>query len=1163
MKKSALLMTAATVALLSGPALADTTTACDTSNTTDYTSITSKITVPLCTDTADKGAAGDIEITATGSVVLTKNAGPIVTIDSDAVGTNSLITDVGSLMSANSTDSAVGIKIVTSDTAGTTPVTINGGSGIQLSGTLNLTGDGGTKQGLYLFGDGTYVGNIVMVAGSSLSVTGDNSNGIVTDAGSTLQGNLILNGTVAAGPASTSGGASSPIGVYLGGDVTGNVDIGSTGVVGAVGTGAEGVVVAGDIGGFFENENSISARGTATAKATGNPSPGSALIIAGSVGGGIENAGPTGVGTAVVTAAVSTTSSVPAFLIEPGAGAQAATAGISIGYFNDATFGASTYSFLNRGTINATPLDSNLSSIAFEVSGSGGYDVTFAGGIYNSGSVSATSTNTSVASASQTFATAFYIGGGVTVPGVFRNESVGTVSSGTISAVVSGPKGGIASALLIGLPDNSSASSLPELDNYGTISATALTSDLTLTGTSTSPALEAVAIRDNTGTLKKIDNVGAILAAATTLDNNSQLAIAADLHNNTTGVDFVNSGAVTGNILFGNGPDTLTVGDNTLNSSTALATVTGDITFNGGDDTMTINNYGTVRGTINKSSGDGSLSVTVATQGALYLQNATSGLVVSDLSDDGVLGITLSQDLIGAPVIKATGTAADTLKLGANATMPISVASFIGDFSAKGATTEFVLLQAPAGALTVDDPDAITTSITNDVPFLFTGTVCAYGIAGFATASGCTATPTSAQLALNLASKAPGVNGSGNPDASHVGLTGYAAAMFPYANAALATDDTLGASVINAGLPANNPFKGDEGQALTAAQGQQVYQDIYDQFAPDVTGASRAIAISLTDQSTGPVGARQRALRMYANQPAQATLWGQEFAERINEDGSTPGGQFRDSGFGFVLGMDGGSPRNGRYGAALTFYSGNVDEKAPRLSRSSTLWYMLTGYTDWRGKGFFLDSQLSVGLTSLSTRRTIRISLPSINSAIQRTAEGNRNGLYGAAGLTTGVILSAGSTVFTPQLSFDGLAMREDSYSETGANGTCGTSACDGFDLKVNPGYANSLRAFAGASLREDFNFGGWFLQPLIRGGYRYDFLNDPAKVKASFVSTAGSPGSEFSLTGPDPGRGNIVGGASVSVTTDAWSIGVNFDYLRSGHGSVTQAGTITLVGRI
>ena len=61
-------------------------------------------------------------------------------------------------------------------------------------------------------------------------------------------------------------------------------------------------------------------------------------------------------------------------------------------------------------------------------------------------------------------------------------------------------------------------------------------------------------------------------------------------------------------------------------------------------------------------------------------------------------------------------------------------------------------------------------------------------------------------------------------------------------------------------------------------------------------------------------------------------------------------GRRKDHGFGFVLGVDGGSPRNGWYGGAFTFYTGDVTQELPRATRTNTQWYMLTGYSQWSGK---------------------------------------------------------------------------------------------------------------------------------------------------------------------------------------------------------------------
>jgi hypothetical protein len=137
------------------------------------------------------------------------------------------------------------------------------------------------------------------------------------------------------------------------------------------------------------------------------------------------------------------------------------------------------------------------------------------------------------------------------------------------------------------------------------------------------------------------------------------------------------------------------------------------------------------------------------------------------------------------------------------------------------------------------------------------------------------------------------------------------------------------------------------GSGINVAASQQQAQQVFSQFAPDVSGGTREIAIMLTDQATGPVAARQRLLRSYGNVPGEMTLWGQEFTGQINNKGRVAADgtltSYKDHGFGFALGVDGGSPRNGWYGGAFTFYSGDVTQQLPRATRTNTQWYMLTG----------------------------------------------------------------------------------------------------------------------------------------------------------------------------------------------------------------------------
>ena len=146
-------------------------------------------------------------------------------------------------------------------------------------------------------------------------------------------------------------------------------------------------------------------------------------------------------------------------------------------------------------------------------------------------------------------------------------------------------------------------------------------------------------------------------------------------------------------------------------------------------------------------------------------------------------------------------------------------------------------------------------------------------------------------------------------------------------------------------------------------------------MTPDVSGGTRQVAIMITDQETGPVAARQRLLRSYADQPGELTLWAEEFAGNINNKGRNDANgtltNYKDHGFGFSLGMDSGSARGGWYGGAISYYSGDVSETLPRNSLTHEQWYMLTGYSDWRGKHVFLDTTGSVAYGSFNGNRSL------------------------------------------------------------------------------------------------------------------------------------------------------------------------------------------------
>ena len=112
--------------------------------------------------------------------------------------------------------------------------------------------------------------------------------------------------------------------------------------------------------------------------------------------------------------------------------------------------------------------------------------------------------------------------------------------------------------------------------------------------------------------------------------------------------------------------------------------------------------------------------------------------------------------------------------------------------------------------------------------------------------------------------------------------------------------------------------------------------------------------------------------------------------------------------------MDGGSPRNGWYGGAFTFYTGDVAQDLPRDTRTNTQWYMLTGYTDWHGKHVFLDTQLSAAYGDFDETRFMDV------GGLAREATSQRPGAMLALGANTGVTLNYSGIEVDPHVSLDG-----------------------------------------------------------------------------------------------------------------------------------------------
>ncbi|MGC9952995.1 MAG: autotransporter outer membrane beta-barrel domain-containing protein [Rhizomicrobium sp.] len=1214
MSKQILMLSAATAALLAGPAFADTTISSSTS-TALTTGAAWKTTTITGVGTPN---AGNITISTAGSVAIGTASVGAITVDS-----SNYVYSVGAI-SNNDVSSASGILIDVSTNPNLSSASFTNAVSATISGAgvyvdsvsnLSLTGAGTGKHGIWLNatnGDGTYTGDIIFNSNSTVTINGDSSYGVlISTSANTGATGAILNGDLNFGgefkmtqTTALSTTASGLYGLLMQGEVNGNILLPAGGAMTISGDGATGMSIQGSgVTGSISIGGSLSTVGyTATATTVNTilsasalyPEAGTALEVGANVGNGIAILGPGFLGdTSVAAASVSASGTAPAIVINPGvnvlySSAAPQTAPLVVGvYSRDGTIaGRDTndpgFSFYNRGSITAQPTNVNNSAIAMGIIGSSASLPTIlTGGVFNSGSISASATTTGT-TASANSATAMNIGSYALLeqnlgaknpiisaidPGdqaAFVNSNAS--GSGKITAAVSGTRGGTAAA--IGIAANAS---VPSLINSGTIAASATTTDVTITN-----PLHAVAIQDLSGSLTSIYNRGTISAQATTLNSNAQVTTAIDLSSGNpatpsgAGVTITdqststNSATITGNIYFGTGNYQVLIING--NSPTHLASVTGNVSYGAGTvaggNQLTIGAYGQLLGTVASVQGSG-VAVDVKQYGTLALENTTTPLYATtfDIESYGGVSLGVSESLTNSGVVAADTSAT----VAPNARLGVAFDSFIPQ------AHDFVLITAPQGHLNIDPATvtlynaALQTTVSGggSLPYLFASA----NLQCIGTSPGCTApAPGSVtdEFVLHVVPKEIGTGANQLPlTAGSYANTplattgGGTSTLFELANAALVNDDTLGSFMINS--------------IHNAAQAQAAYNS----FAPNVTGGTRAIVISITDQATGVVGARQRMLNLYGKEEGGTTLWGQEFVQMIKDPGQgavDPNttykvrSGFKDRGFGFALGIDGGSPKYGWYGGAFTFYSGDVGELA-RYSRTNEQWYILSGYSTWRGKGLFFDSKIDAGYGHFDSKRFISLVIGSGSgaSAYTREADSRHPGTMISGGFTTGGIFSYGATTLSPQISVDGLLMREEGYTEFNpATATVG----DAFNLKVQPYYAKSLRVFLGGSVRYDLDLWDFYLQPEAHVGYRYDFLNDPVKLKAAFAyadTTGGiaGPGTQFTMRGPDPAQGNYVVGGSLATTTDAWTLGFNFDFVKGSNGALDEVGTINLLGRI
>ena len=665
------------------------------------TTISSSQSNPVSTS-----SSGDITITSAGTQQQNA-AGAAITIDS-----NNSVNNGGAIQSKD-IDNVTGILVQSGSFTGT----LTNGGGINLtesysaSDSVNADGipEAPFAQGNTRFGirtAGVLNGNIIN--SGQINVQGNISSGILISNG--LNGSLVSTGAITVkGDQST--------GIRTAGRITGSVQI--SGPVDVQGVNAVGVQTSGPIDGSLTIYTSVNATGysissritgsTALQKVQATPTDvqqgGSALLVQNSVARGIYIAAPPAgtvasntttdadadgvVDSVEGTASLSSAGAAPALQI-------GSSAPITIGNFGT---GANAYGLIISGSVSGAGVYDGVSATGIDI-GVGGGGVNLNGGLNVNGQVGA--------AAYQADATAIRLENGVT-GSALRN-------AGSISSNVTSASANTSTALLL-----DAGSNIASLTNFGNIIAAG-----------TGNTVNASVIVDRSGKLATIVNTGNIVASLTAAKTGELVlgkGIALDLRANTSGITLTQQlngttkPSIVGDILLGNGPNTV----NLLSGG-----ISGGLSFGTGAGSFTIDNASTYIG--NLTYGGKALAINV-TNGTLQ-NNAASTINASSLTVGGSssLIVALDPQNKSSTVYNVSGAA------------NFAAGSKIGATLLSTPSTAQTFTVVKASSLTVGANGA---ALLTSLPFLFSGSISTNTGAG--TISLTVATKSAADLLMNKA----------------------------------------------------------------------------------------------------------------------------------------------------------------------------------------------------------------------------------------------------------------------------------------------------------------------------------------------------------------------------------------------------------------------------
>ena len=1113
-------------------------------------SISTATTTPV--QTSNSGTPANIDITSAGSITLTTAGSTAVTVN-----TSNTVTNAGQI-NINNADNSTGVLLqpgVTGSYSGTGTVSIledytrvdsTTDDDDLLDGPL---AQGTGRTGILLDAGGTFNGNITLsrtnadattVAAAAISVEGNDSYGVSLR--SILNGNYLQEGAISLTGANG-------VGLDIREDVTGSIEIG--GGISTQGENTIGARILGNVGGEFMVDGAIATTGfyqrdssnyedpdDADDNTTGTDEPapldpedlqngGPALEIRGSLargfllnGSAVGTVDPTDDIKDVVqdfnenrdTGSITTLGSAPAMLIQSADGA--AGANINLGLVRetirdtlddddddnfDEVIGQFNYEYglINRGVIGSSGINTGFSSTGLRIAGSadGNYTTTIAGGIFNSGTISA--------AAYEADAVSLNLGSGVITPQLVNTGTIRTnvntetthdsyairfdaganvptvVNNGLIFAAVRGYDGGA-----VGFQDLSG--SVTSFTNSSRITVGFIDDDTT--DDITSGLGRAIAIdMSHSGS-----NV--LITQNDTVDN-ARIVGDVLLGAGSDRFDLL-SGQMAGNVEFGAGSDTLNINSAGLSGNAAFggaganvalssATMIGNLALGNATGSLSFTNSSTYLGDVTRTSA-GAMSLSVNNSNFTNTADGTLALTSITGANNATFGIAINNARIAGntPLFNVSGN----VNFAANTEFTPIFEQFIAQ--------PFTLRVLNAGSVTLGG--SLADMLAENGPYLYNMSL---------------AQPNATAIDLVLQVKT----------ASQLGLNTRQGDAYSAVLDLMLEDDTVAAAL--ASIP-------------DAATFQRGWADL-------LPGSDVSVMRVLASNATAAFGATATRLDMIANKPdAPGGAWTEEFGVYHRADASAGSAEISGGGFGVAAGVDLISTGSALVGAYISLESAELEEEARTRAPLNVSQTSIGAYGGWVNGNLAVNGNASYGFVDFTSDR--RVEIDTLSDRLKGEWKGQSYSLAGRATYT----MPMGWLDVKPFVGADYTGFMQDGYTETALN-------TDG--LAITAGDSDASLATASYGLQLIGNLGqddALSIRPEVSVGYRSILNWDSTPATMSFAGN--STGTTFQLSpGVEP-EDAVTAGLGLNIDSQFLNIKLGYD-AEFSDTATTHYGSVTL----